>query len=226
MNLAVSGKIAGRIRGGIQVKFIPVVMIREHLRDLPGAPVPEGFLIRHFQRKDISFWADIETSVGEFADTAKAHARFSNEFGPHIDHMKERCLFLTDEKGYAIGTTTAWFNRDFLSGDYGRVHWVAVRPVWQGKGLGRLLVTKALELMTRWHEKAYLTTQTTSWIAIRLYLDMGFRPFITKAEEEEGWQLLKKKIASPLLETPYLKMPGSKIPDVDAPDSLPPDQPG
>jgi GNAT superfamily N-acetyltransferase len=183
-------------------------MIRGNLENLPAIVMPRGYSVRQFREEDRSLWADIETSVGEFPDKERALARFSVEFGPHLDDMKERCLILTDSSGRGVGTTTAWYNEDFLSGEYGRIHWVAVRPESQGQGLGKALVASALKLMTRWHGKAYLTTQTTSWIAIQMYLDFGFRPFITKVDEEEGWELLRSKIASPLLKEPFLRETG------------------
>ena len=188
------------------MKYVSLVMIRKNLDGVPAVPLPEGYSFREFQAEDAPVWADIETSVGEFSDTEKALKRFSEEFGPDVEEMTHRCLFLMTGEGQAVGTMTAWYSRSFLSGDYGRVHWVAVRPELQGRGLGKALLSRGLRLMARWHNKAYLTTQTTSWVAVRMYLAFDFIPFITKVEEEEGWTLLKKQFEHPALDGPFLRV--------------------
>ena len=116
--------------------------------------------------------------------------------------MCERCLLLESDRDGVVGTATAWHNPDFRGMDHGRLHWVAVTPAHQGRGLGRLLVVKALLLMRRWHARAYLTTQTTSWIAIHLYLDLGFVPYLAAPEQAEGWALLRREAPHPRLGPP------------------------
>ncbi len=122
--------------------------------------------------------------------------------------MRERCLFLEGGDGGVVGTTTAWRNHDFQGGDWGRIHWVAVVPAHQGRGLGRLLVTEALMLMRGRHARAYLTTQTSSWVAVHLYLTLGFTPLLTAPAEEAGWELLRREVPHPLLgPPPYTESP-------------------
>jgi GNAT superfamily N-acetyltransferase len=141
-------------------------------------------------------------AAGEFSDEQHALDRFAGEFGPHLEEMRERCLFLETATGEAVGTTTAWRDSDFRGMDHGRIHWVGVVPEHQGKGLGRLLVVKALLVMRKWHVRAYLSTQTSSWVAIHLYLTLGFIPYVTAPEQEAGWALLRDKAPHPLLGPP------------------------
>lgn len=58
---------------------------------------------------------------------------------------------------------------------------VAVAQEWQGKGLSKLLLTAALGLLAERHSRAYLTSQTTSARAIKLYLRLGFVPLLSDA---------------------------------------------
>jgi ribosomal protein S18 acetylase RimI-like enzyme len=184
------------------IAHVPIVMVRTDLDGIADMSIPEGYRLRRFEPGDESAWARVETAAGEFTDPDKALGRFAGEFGAHLSEMRERCLFLSNSEGEVVGTTTAWHNPEFQGRDYGRIHWVAVVPACQGKGLGRLLVTKALILMRRWHERAYLTTQTTSWVAVHLYLTLGFQPFLTSPSEEAGWELLREKAPHPLLRSP------------------------
>ena len=105
-------------------------------------------------------------------------ARFNEEFWPFLDEMGERCFFVEAADGRVVGTTTAW--RGEMCGErQGRIHWVAVAATHQGQGLAKVLMAAALDYMAANHERCYLTTQTTSARAIRLYLQLGFRPLIS-----------------------------------------------
>jgi GNAT superfamily N-acetyltransferase len=181
---------------------VPIVMARHDLEDIGEVPVPAGYRIRTFRPGDEAVWARVENAVGEFRDEARALEQFAGEFGPHVDEMRERCLFLETAEGEVVGTTTAWRNPDFQGQSWGRIHWVAVVPAHQGKGLGRLLVTEALLLTRKWHTRIYLTTQTSSWVAVHLYLTLGFVPFLTAPAEEAGWALLRLEAPHPLLGPP------------------------
>jgi len=90
------------------------------------------------------------------------------------DELAKRQFYLCrGEK--VIGTATAWLGRDYKDGSYGRVHWVAIRPAYQGQGLSRPLMSEVLRALKRLgHERAYLTTSRRRPIAIRLYKSFGF----------------------------------------------------
>jgi len=182
--------------------MIPVVMIRESLEGIADVAVPAGYRLRAFAPGDEPSWAHVETAAGEFEDEAAGRGHFAKEFGPHLAEMSERCLLLESDRDVVVGTATAWRDPGFRGMDHGRLHWVAVTPAHQGRGLGRLLVVKALLLMRRWHARAYLTTQTTSWIAIHLYLDLGFVPYLVAPEQAEGWALLRREAPHPRLGPP------------------------
>ena len=97
------------------------------MKDIPQYSLPAGFRIRLFEKGDEENWARIETSVDEFKDEEAALALFEDEFGAHIDEMTERCLFIEDEHGEAIATTTAWYgDLDDYGKGVGRIHWVGV----------------------------------------------------------------------------------------------------
>jgi GNAT superfamily N-acetyltransferase len=182
--------------------MIPIVMVRESLEGIVDPGVPAGYRLRTFIQGDETSWARVETAAGEFPSEVSAREHFAAEFGPYLGEMADRCLFLESDRDGIVGTTTAWRDPAFRGMDYGRLHWVAVTPAHQGRGLGRLLVVKALVLLRRWHERAYLTTQTTSWIGVHLYLSLGFVPFLTAPEQAEGWALLRREAPHPLLYPP------------------------
>lgn len=187
-----------RIHGNPKGREIPLTMIRPHLENIPEATLPAPYRIRPFQSGDEKHWAFIEWKAGEFPDQASAERHFQREFGQHADEMHDRCFLLEDGQGLAIGTTTAWYNT--LQGEpFGRIHWVAIIPEHQGRGLAKPLLSHAMKRLARTHNKAYLTTQTTSWKAIQMYLQFGFEPWMIKETCREGWIMMEKWLQRRLL---------------------------
>lgn len=181
------------------MEYISVTMINDNLAEAPYYPLPEGFHSRTYRRGDSISWAKIEASVNEFKSIDKALEHFHSEFGSHEEELKERCFFIQNAVSLKIGTATAWYNDSFLGESYGRLHWVAIRPEYQGRKLGKPLVSLAVERLKELHDKAYLTSQTTSYKAINMYLDFGFRPYLTDDNCLRAWKLLADYLKHPAL---------------------------
>ncbi|GGI39533.1 GNAT family N-acetyltransferase [Mammaliicoccus stepanovicii] len=170
---------------------IKLKMIRQNLNQIPQYDLPEGFSIRKFEEGDEQNWAEIETSADEFSTVENALKRFDREFGYDIESMKNRCLFIMNNKGEAIGTTTAWYgDGEGTNQDIGRIHFVAIKQEYQGKKLSKPLLTEALNVIATFHDKVYLTTQTTSYKAINMYLKYGFEPYDINPESQRGWDMI------------------------------------
>lgn len=138
--------------------------------------LPEGFRFAFYQEGDEQAWAAIETAVGEFDEEAEALDYFQRKFAPYSEELKQRMVFVVDSSGEKIGTSTAWW-KETPSGDrYPLVHWVAVKPGYQGKGLAKALVSQTLKLLQNLETTSpiYLHTQTWSHPAVRLYQKFGF----------------------------------------------------
>jgi GNAT superfamily N-acetyltransferase len=181
------------------IEHIPVAMIRETMTHLPVFPLPAGYRIRTYQRGDESFWAEIETAAGEFRSVEGALAHFEKEYSNSLEELESRGFFLESKDGRAIGTATAWFNRECEDSDIGRLHWVGIHPDYQGRGLAKPLVGAAMERLAQSHNRAYLTTQTTSWIAVKVYLDFGFAPVPGTPRYEDAWPLLATLTGHPAI---------------------------
>ena len=98
-----------------------------------------------------------------------------------------------------VGTASAWYKNDHRGLDNGLIHWVAVRPNYQGKGLGKAVLACALEKLSLWHERAMLGTQSKRLPAIALYLDIGFLPDLQNPDVIEDWRLLRTQLNHPVL---------------------------
>lgn len=176
-----------------------LTMINENLQGTPLIALPQGYYFRFFQTAETRIWTNILTKAGEFPTEDAAAERFINEFSFEQMALKDRLLFITNEDGTPIGTAMGWYNLEFKDGNYGRLHWVSIIPEFQGKGLARPLVTKALQIMEEKHQKAYLTTRPRSFKGIKLYLDYGFKPLLTTPDCLAGWKLVENLLKVQLI---------------------------
>ncbi len=181
------------------VEYFKVTMVRENLDDIPQFAFPNGYRCRTFGRSEEGIWAEIESSVTEFKTTEKALEHFREEFGPFLDDFESRCHFIETAEGKCIGTATAWYNRCFQGEEYGRLHWLGIVPEYQGRKLAKPLVCCVMNRLAASHERAYLTTQTTRYKAIKVYLDFGFRPLILTDNCPRAWHLMAELLNHPNL---------------------------
>ena len=103
-------------------------------------------------------------------------------------------FFVTDAGGEKVATATAYYDvRRPDDGVNAMLHWVAVKRECQGRGLSKPLVARALQRMAELgYERAVIPTQTTTWLACKVYLDLGFLPIPKNAERSRaGWEIVR-----------------------------------
>jgi GNAT superfamily N-acetyltransferase len=166
---------------------VPVTMIRAHLEDIPNYPVLAGYSARWYRPGDEQTWLDI-WSAAEIYSVMKPET-FTNDFGPPSPALEQRQCYIVDAQGRAVATASAWWLDDFEGQRYGLVHWVAVTPEYQGRGLSKpLLSIVCHRLRELGHERALLNTSAGRIPAIRLYRHFGFEPVIRNDEQAAVWQ--------------------------------------
>lgn len=150
-------------------------MIRPHTIPLLSVPLSDGFHFSSYQAGDEADWAAIETAVLEFDHEEDALRYFAKAFAPYPKELSQRMLFVENEVGEKVATCTAWWK--LVNGERLPIlHWLAVKPPFQGKGLAKALVAKTIELFTEMEpaQDSYLHTQTWSHDAVHLYEKFGF----------------------------------------------------
>jgi len=175
-----------------------VNMIRADLKNIPQVEFPEGFSIRPMRVDEGAVWVDIHRDAENYLEVTPD--MFMREFGGDPEAVPQRCFLIVNARGAAAGTISAWYDRDFRGRDYGRIHWVAVRPAYQRRGLAKAGLSFAMNRLAEWHERAVLTTQTARLAAIRLYLDFGFVPDLVPSGAVEAWREVRTKLDHPVLE--------------------------
>ena len=172
------------------VEMIGLAMKADDLSGIPEYKLPPNYGWRYFQPGDERIWAEIEMSAGEFTCVENGIEKF-HFYYPDETLLTNRMIFLTDG-GKPFATATAWFSDDDPS--EGRLHWVSVDQEHQGKGLSKPLVSIAMHRMRELgFSSAYLTTQTASWVAIKVYRKFGFHALVRSEKEAEGWKIVEEK---------------------------------
>ncbi len=181
--------------------YWPLTMVRATLADIPVYPFPAGYTLRWYQPGDEVRWVAIQAVADRdneitpqlFAQEFRAAGLPAALLGAH--RLEDRQCYLLDPAGRPIGTATAWV--DDLSGDptAGRVHWVAIVPAAQGKGLAKPLMTAVCQrLAALGHRTAYLTTALNRPAAVGLYLKFGFVPVLASDEDRARWRKLHEAL--------------------------------
>lgn len=178
------------------------IMLERTLDDFPLFELPEGYHFELFRLGDCSAWIDIECSAKEFLSYEKAVIAWNRYYAGREDELVNRMVFLVTDSGEKIGTATAFY--DLFGNDKscdGYLHWVAIKREFQGLGLSKPLISHTLSLLKDMgYLKAKIPTQTTTWVACKVYLDFGFRPTKqTVVKNYDGLKILKRLIAHPVL---------------------------
>ena len=157
------------------IPYYNVILARHKGTEFPSFSLPEGYKIKTYTGGDEKSWAEIETSVGEFKSISESKAYFTKEYLPFSSELQERLFFVENDKNEKIATAMAWWS---FIGDMKipSLHWIAVKPQFQGLGIGKAVTYTALKrsIQLEGDVKNYIHTQTWSYKAIGIYISLGF----------------------------------------------------
>lgn len=185
-----------------RIKYYELLLERD-LDNLPQFALPEGYHFAFYQQGDRDAWIAIEQSAKEFETYGQGLDAWDKYYADNETALGSRMVFVETEQGEKVATATAYYDvtgRD-QSGD-GWLHWVAVRREHQGRGLSKPLIAHVLEVMrTLGYTHAKIPTQTTTWLACKVYLDIGFRPLPQNAvNRRDGWRIVRTLTRHPTLD--------------------------
>jgi GNAT superfamily N-acetyltransferase len=172
-----------------------VVMERASLASIPEYCLPQGFALRWYEAGDEAACLQIQAAADQYNNITTD--LFLKTFGAERTAREQRICFLTTATGAPIGTAAAWWGAEGAEGPSGRIHWVAILPTFQGRGLAKPLLTAVcLRLRELGHTSAYLTTAAARIQALNLYHQFGFAPVIRDEMERAVWQEIELYLRS------------------------------
>lgn len=174
-----------------RIPFVDLLMECELTEAIPSYELPEGYRFAFYQPGDRDAWIAVEQSAKELKSFEQGVEVWQQYYGKVESQMHDRMLFIVNPEGEKVATATAYPTDE---PGLGQVHWVAVKREEQGKGLARPLIAKVLEVLAgHGCQRAFLHTQTVTWVAVRLYQQFGFRPTAESAEKHaEGWRIIRE----------------------------------
>ena len=177
-----------------------IMMVRADLDSIPQHPLPEGYRMQPFGKAARDRWVRIQQASETHAGITRR--TFDVDFGADLPAAARRGLFLVGPDGQDAGTITAWYTHSYRRRRWGRIHWVAVMPDHRGKGLSKAMMTVAMNHLKQFgHRRVCLRTQTFRTIAVKVYLDFGFRPDLTYEDGPRAWSMVRQTLAHPALKT-------------------------
>lgn len=176
-------------------------------RYLSAAPaLHNGYEFRMYQNGDEQKWAQLEYEIGDFDSVEEAKQYFISTYCSKKDFdITKRCVFAVNGKNEIVGSCIAWkdLRNDTLVAS---LHWLVVSPQYQGKGIGKALCRKVMQIFFENDEfPVYIHTQPWSYKAIILYVRQGFK--IQKADTfsryENQFELAMNTLRKVLPENQY-----------------------
>lgn len=170
--------------------YYELLMVRNDLSNLEEFVLPYGFSFEFWRDEhDLQDWINIHIKSGEFVTEEYAKKVFQDFYSSFLDELHLRCFFIVNDKNEKIATATISPSEEH--GYNCVIDWLAIAKDYQGKGLAKPLITMTLKVAKKLGcDKILLHTQTHSWLAVKLYLDLEFEPY-NLAEDIRGWQIIK-----------------------------------
>ena len=171
------------------------LMLEADIQPMREIPLPEGYHYEMFRDGDRDAWIAIEQSARELTSHEQGLEVWKRFYEGHESELASRMVFVTTDAGEKIATATAYYDiRGFDPSGAGWLHWVAVKRECQGKGLSKPMISHVIQIMKQLgYTHAKVPTQTTTWVAVKVYLDLGFRPIPKNLiHARDGWRIIKR----------------------------------
>ncbi len=134
--------------------------------------LPDRYHVRTCRRNELSIWKAMPFDDPKAAEEYQACMTkyFQDVYAQKESLFFEKCLFVCDDKDTPVGTCFAWKAHETIT----TVHWYKVMKDYEGKGIGRALLSVVMKSLSLNDYPVYLHTQPSSFRAIKLYTDFGF----------------------------------------------------
>ncbi|MGL6066194.1 MAG: GNAT family N-acetyltransferase [Cetobacterium sp.] len=178
------------------VEKINLIMLKENI-DFEEFPLLDGFKFIPYNPELQEKWVHIQLKSKHILEKEEGEKYFKEIFLKKEDCLKERMVFIENKKGDLVGTGAIWEGGYFsnIKDIKYRLHWIAIDSEYSGMGLGKALVSKLLNVFKKQNlgNKIYISTQTCSYVAIKIYFKFGFLAY-DDIENQKGWDIVNTKI--------------------------------
>lgn len=156
--------------------------------------LPDGFHIRNCKKEELDIWFGFPFDNLEDKNNYYEYMNnyFNSVYGNNLEEFYNRCLFVCNELDEPIATCFIWKAYDKIN----TIHWFKTLKEYEGKGIGRSLLSYIMSSLKEEDYPVFLHTQPSSFRAIGLYADFGFK-IVTN--EEIGYRKNDYQKSLPIL---------------------------
>ena len=150
-----------------------IFMMCERLNQHALTDLNTDYYFRNCRPDELELWKafpfDSDTVPVEYED-------FMNQFiketySGNMDTFFQNTLFVCNKEGKPVATCSYWK----AYGKINSIHWLKTRKAYEGKGIGRAVLSAIMRRFVSKDYPIYLHTQPGSFRAIKLYSDFGFQ---------------------------------------------------
>ena len=180
-----------------------MVWPQQRLGSPPACSLPEAYTLRTFRPEDAADHVRLMRAAG-----------FANWSQEQLAAALERCLpdgfFVVEHNpsGRLVATAMARHQPSTWHPCGGELGWVAGDPDHKGKGLGCAVCAAATRrLLEIGYRNIYLLTDDFRLAAIKVYLKLGYVPFLFAPDMEGRWRDVFARLGADFENTPSVRAP-------------------
>jgi GNAT superfamily N-acetyltransferase len=159
----------------MQIEEIPdynIFMLCEQLNENALTKLSNEFYFRNCRPDELEIWKafpfDTEKVPIEYEDFMNQYIR--DTYSKNWEEFFQNTLFVCDMNDKPIATCSYWK----AYGKFYTIQWFKTLKNYEGKGIGRALLSEIMLQFNKLDYPIYLHTQPGSFRAIKLYSDFGF----------------------------------------------------
>ncbi len=155
-----------------QIPNLNLFMMCKKLNTHAISDMPNGFHVRTCQKNELDIWKAMPFDQPELAKQYYDYMTkyYNSVYAKNEDLFFQKCLFVCNKENKPVGTCFAWKVYDKIT----TIHWLKVLKNYEGKGIGRALLSIVMKSLNSDEFPVFLHTQPDSFRAIKLYSDFGF----------------------------------------------------
>lgn len=149
-----------------------IFMMCEKANEHAFSHLSNEFYIRKCKADELDIWKKMPFDNPKEAKEYKGFMDdyFETTYGRNTALFFDKTLFVCDQSDSPIATCLIWKSYN----EFNTIQWLKVKKEFEGKGIGRALLSKLLQDLNQAEYPIYLHTQVGSYRAIKLYADLGF----------------------------------------------------
>jgi GNAT superfamily N-acetyltransferase len=148
-------------------------MMCEHLNERALSALPESYYFRTCNANELHIWKALpfntETVPAEYQQLMNQFV--ADTYAGDMQTFLNSTIFVCNGQNKPIATCSYWK----AYGKFNTIQWFKTKTQYEGKGIGRALLSKVMKTFAQTDYPIYLHTQPSSFKAVKLYADFGFQ---------------------------------------------------